>query len=169
MQGVIAACSWRLELPPSTRGGGTRLKKERFGDITVYTPTPRHEFDEVLARPESHVRRFTLIVGLLGCTFGYWICGLDRRDYWPLVVGGKAIVAWVPYTIFGFEVMVLVGALATVFAMFANSRMPRLTMTVGYDPRFSGGHFGVWVETTPDRADAATSLLATARSGGGAA
>ena len=23
--------------------------------------------------------------------------------------------------------------------------IPRLTMTVGYDPRFSGGHFGVWV------------------------
>ncbi|OYV73502.1 MAG: hypothetical protein B7Z72_02395, partial [Gemmatimonadetes bacterium 21-71-4] len=49
------------------------LKKERFGEITVYTPTPRHEFDELLGRPESHVRRWTLIGGLLGCSFGYWI------------------------------------------------------------------------------------------------
>jgi hypothetical protein len=34
------------------------------------------------------------------------------------VVGGKAIGSWIPYTIIGFEVMVLVGALSTVFGMF---------------------------------------------------
>jgi hypothetical protein len=32
-------------------------------------------------------------------------------------------------------------------------------MTVGYDARFSGGHFGVWVVTDPDRADDAMTLL----------
>ena len=47
--------------------------------------------------------------------------------------------------------MVLVGALSTVFGMFYVSRIPRLTMTVGYDPRFSHGDFGVWVECAPDR------------------
>jgi hypothetical protein len=65
----------------------------------------------------------------------------------------------VPYTIIGFEVMVLVGGLATVFAMFALARIPRLTMTVGYDERFSHGDFGVWVETTPDKADETVQLL----------
>jgi hypothetical protein len=43
--------------------------------------------------------------------------------------------------------------------MFALSRIPRLTMTVGYDPRFSGGHFGVWVVTDPNRADSAMDIL----------
>jgi hypothetical protein len=43
--------------------------------------------------------------------------------------------------------------------MFANSRLPRLTATVGYDPRFSGGHYGVWVETTPDKADEAMTVM----------
>jgi hypothetical protein len=55
--------------------------------------------------------------------------------------------------------MVLIGALATVFAMFAMARIPRLTMTVGYDPRFSSGHFGVWVVAEPDRIDAAMNVL----------
>ena len=64
-----------------------------------------------------------------------------------------------PYTIFGFEVMVLIGSLATVFALFAYARVPRLTMTVGYDPRFSGGHFGVWVVTTAERGKEAADLL----------
>jgi hypothetical protein len=46
-----------------------------------------------------------------------------------------------------------------VFGMFAASRIPRLTTTVGYDPRFSGGEFGIWVATTPDRARDATEIL----------
>jgi len=134
------------------------LRKGRFDEITVYTPTPRHEFDHALAAPPSRVRIFTLVGGLTGATFGYWIAIWASR-YWPLVVGGKPIASWVPYTIFGFEVMVLVGSLSTVFALFALSRVPRLTQTVGYDARFSGGHFGIWVSTTPDRMKEAADLL----------
>ncbi|MEP6729739.1 MAG: quinol:electron acceptor oxidoreductase subunit ActD, partial [bacterium] len=47
----------------------------------------------------------------------------------------------------------------TVFGMFALARLPRLTLTVGYDPRFSSGHFGVWVSAGPDRAPQAAELL----------
>jgi len=134
------------------------LRRTRFNELTVYTPTPRHEFEHALDAPPSRVRIFTLIGGLCGATFGYWIAVWASR-YWPLVVGGKPIASWVPYTIFGFEVMVLIGSLSTVFALFALSRVPRLTMTVGYDARFSGGHFGVWVNTTSDRAKEAADLL----------
>jgi hypothetical protein len=134
------------------------LRKNRFNELTVYTPTPRHEFEHALEPPPSRVRIFTLIGGLTGATFGYWIA-VWASKYWPLVVGGKPIASWVPYTIFGFEVMVLVGSLSTVFALFALSRVPRLTMTVGYDPRFSGGHFGVWVATSPDQAKDVADIL----------
>ena len=134
------------------------LKKERVGDITVYTPTPRHEFEHAMGHLPSKVRVFTLIFGLAGVTFGYWI-PVWMSDYWPLVVGGKAIASWVPFTILGFEVMVLVGGLATVFAMFGFAGIPRLTMTVGYDGRFSGGHFGVWVAAEGNDAATAESIL----------
>ena len=134
------------------------LKAQKFKDITVYTPTPRHELEHAVHPPPSPVRRYTLIGGVLGCTFGYWIA-IWCSDYWPLVVGGKPIASWVPYTIFGFEVMVLIGSLATVAGLFANARIPRLTMTVGYDPRFSHGSYGVWVACTPDRLTAAEDLL----------
>ena len=154
MQGVLGAFH---ELDSAVEAI-EELKKERFSDITVYTPAPRHEFDHVLAHGHSRVRIFTLIFGLSGVTFGYWI-PVWMSDYWPIVVGGKPIASWVPYTILGFEVMVLIGGLATVFAMFSLAHIPRLTMTVGYDPRFSSGHFGVWVAADPDRTDAAINLL----------
>ncbi|HZF66667.1 MAG TPA: DUF3341 domain-containing protein [Gemmatirosa sp.] len=134
------------------------LRKQKLGDITVYSPTPRHELEEAVGSPNSPVRRFTLVGGLLGVTFGYWIA-IWTSNYWPLVTGGKAIASWIPYTIIGFEVMVLVGCLSTVFGMFYVNRIPRLTMTVGYDPRFSHGDYGVFVATPPDRYDAAEQLL----------
>ena len=49
------------------------LRRNRFNDLTVYTPTPRHEFEHALEPPPSRVRIFTLIGGLCGATFGYWI------------------------------------------------------------------------------------------------
>lgn len=154
MPGVIAAFS---EIDSAVEAIED-LRRNKYNELTVYTPTPRHEFEHALEAPPSKVRIFTLIGGLCGASFGYWIAIWSSR-YWPLVVGGKPVASWVPYTIFGFEVMVLVGSLATVFALFALSRIPRLTMTVGYDPRFSHGEFGIWVETSPDRAKAVAEIL----------
>jgi hypothetical protein len=139
----------------------TALKRDKVGDITVYTPTPRHELEDALHRGPSVVRRYTLIGGLLGVTFGYWIAIWVSR-YWPLVVGGKPVSSWVPYTIIGFEVMVLFGSLATVAGLLINARIPRITMTVGYDARFSDGDYGVWVECAPDHQDAVRATLAKA-------
>ena len=134
------------------------LKKQKISDMTVYTPTPRHEIEEAVHPPASPVRKFTLIGGLAGVCFGYWIA-IWTSDYWPLVVGGKAIASWIPYTIIGFEVMVLVGALSTVYGMFILSRIPKITQTIGFDPRFTGAHFGIYVETTPERLKEAEAAL----------
>ena len=154
MQGITAAFR---ELD-STVHAIEELRAKKLGDITVYSPTPRHELEEAVGSPNSPVRRFTLVGGLCGVTFGYWIA-IWTSNYWPLVTGGKAIASWIPYTIIGFEVMVLVGCLSTVFGMFYVNRIPRLTMTVGYDPRFSHGHYGIFVATPPDKLDAAEQLL----------
>jgi hypothetical protein len=134
------------------------LKKENYRRVTVYTPTPRHEIEHAVGAPTSVVRRFTLIGALSGATFGYWVA-VWTSDYWPLVVGGKAFASWIPYTIIAFEMMVLVGSLATVAGMFVNSRIPRLVSSVGYDPRFSGGDYGIWVEDSPERLAAVERLM----------
>ena len=134
------------------------LKRQNFGDIDVYTPAPRHELEHAVHPPISPVRVFTLIGGILGVTFGYWIA-IWTSEYWPLVVGGKAIASWIPYTIIGFEMFVMIGALATVAGMFINSRIPKLTMTVGYDSRFTHGDYGIFVRCAPERESAAEALL----------
>jgi len=54
---------------------------------------------------------------------------------------------------------VLIGALSTVAGLFIHARLPRLTMLVGYDPRFSHGDFGIWVECAPDQRASVEALL----------
>jgi hypothetical protein len=134
------------------------LKHKAVGKLQVYSPTPRHELEHAVDPPQSPVRKFTLIGGLSGVMFGYWIA-IWGSEYWPLVVGGKAISSWLPYTVFGFEVMVMVGALSTVFGMFWLAGIPRLTETVGYDPRFSAAHYGVWCECAPEKLAEAEAIM----------
>ena len=134
------------------------LKKDRVGEVTVYTPTPRHELEHAVHPPVSPVRRFTLIGGLFGACAGYWIA-IWCSEYWPLVVGGKAISTWIPYTVFSFELMVLIGGLSTVAGLFINAGIRRLTMTVGYDGRVSHGHYRVWVQCAPEKLKEAEAIL----------
>ena len=64
------------------------LRKQNVGTITVFSPTPRHEFERALQPPRSPVRMYTLIGALSGATFGYWV-SIWGSNYWPLIVGGK--------------------------------------------------------------------------------
>ena len=154
MQGVVGA----FHEIDTTVAAIEDLKKKKLGEVTVYSPTIRHELEHAIDAPQSVVRRFTLIGGLLGVSFGYWVA-IWSSTYWPLVVGGKAVASWIPYTIIGFEMMVLVGALSTVAGMFINSRIPRLSTTSGYDARFSGGYFGIFIACDANKAGQAEELL----------
>ena len=134
------------------------LKAGKYRQVTVYSPAPRHEIIAAVNAPRSGVRKYTLIGALSGATFGYWIA-VWTSEYWPLVVGGKVFGSWIPYTVISFEMMVLIGSLATVVGMFINSRIPRLMSTAGYDPRFSGADYGIWVEDAPERLGAVEALM----------
>ena len=62
-------------------------------------------------------------------------------------------------TLILFTISLIIGALSTVAGLFITSRMPRLTMMVGYDPRFSHGDYGIFVECTAEDAEVAETLL----------
>lgn len=124
------------------------LKKCHVDSITYYTPAPRPEFERALERPPSPVRRYALVGSLSGALLGYWMAIWASED-WPIVVGGKAISTWIPYTIFAFEMMVLVGGLSTVAGFFIHTRVSRLAIKGRWDPRFTADHFGVWVQCSP--------------------
>lgn len=135
-----------------------RLKMDGY-ELTVYSPTPRHEIEEALDSSESPVRIFTLVGAFTGSAAGAALAVWTALD-WPLITGGKEIVSLPAFSVIIFELTVLIGALSTVAGLFINARLPRLGRQPGlYHPSFSAGNFGVFAHTRPDRYDAVRTIL----------
>ena len=120
------------------------MAKAEERDYRVYSPVPRHELEEVTYPEKSPVRRFTLIGGLAGLCFGFFLaiwCSLD----WPLRVSAKDIVSIPGFVVVGYECTILFGAIATLLGLFHLCRIPDLLRKIGYDPRFMVDRFGVVV------------------------
>jgi len=118
------------------------LKARGYANYRVYSPTPRPELADAVARKESPVRLFTLVGALTGTAFGFFYAIGTSLD-WPLITGGKPIISWPPFVVIGFETTILIGSLVTVAAMFLFAGLPKLGRAPGYDPRFSDDKFGV--------------------------
>ena len=142
------------------------LKAKGYHDLTVYTPVPVHEIEDVIERdrPVSKVRLFTLLGGLVGLASG-WILTTWSALKWGLIVGGKPPIGLPvspPYVIIMFELMILFGGIATLIGMVTLGRLPQFSTSASYDPRFSNDRFGVAVHCTPDRAASVREILRAA-------
>src|SRR5215475_3984298 len=136
------------------------LKSKGYHDLTVYTPVPVHEIEDVLERdrPVSPVRLFTLIGGLTGTASGFFLTIWSAMQ-WGLVTGGKPIASIPPFVVIAFELTILFGGLATVLGMVLLARLPRLRPSATYDPRFSNDRFGVAVHCARERAGSVREIL----------
>jgi len=137
------------------------LKAKGYDGLTVYSPVPNHELEDVLGHGVSPVRLFTLFGALSGTAFGFFYAIATSLD-WPLVTGGKPIVSWPPFIVIGFETTILIGALATVAGMFLLAGLPKLGRAPGYDPRFSDDKFGVVAFGGPAQLAEAREIFAAA-------
>ncbi|GMV06240.1 MAG: hypothetical protein AMXMBFR53_25160 [Gemmatimonadota bacterium] len=134
------------------------LRKAGFKSLKAYAPYPEHHIEAALGYGQSPVRVFTLVGGLTGTATGFAFTTWTSMD-WPLVVGGKPIVSIPAYVIIAFELTVLFGALSTIIGLFILSRLPDFKPPVIYDPEFSNGRYGVYVEAPPERVEEARKIL----------
>lgn len=126
------------------------LRTQGHKGLTVYCSHPNHEVEDAVGHRTSPVRLFTLIGGLTGLTAAYAMQVWMNRN-WPLVVGGKEIVAIPAFIVVMFELTVLVGSLLTLFGVAFLSLVFR-NPGVAYDPRFTDDRIGVFVPATGDQA-----------------
>jgi len=127
-----------------------RLRKEGFQDFQVITPIPVEEVQEILQKPKSSVRLFTLVGGILGMASGFALTIGTALDI-GLMTGGKPIISLPAFVVIAFEMTILFGALATVLGLLWNIRLPRFKLEPFYDPRFSEDRFGLWVPCGADQ------------------
>lgn len=137
-----------------------RLKDLGYRDLTAFSPVPHHEIEEILEKPRSPVRFFTLGGGILGALTGFGLATFTSLHY-PLITGGKPIVSIPPFLIIAFELAILFGSLSTILGMLLNIRLPRFRLEPGYDPRFSEDRFGLRVRCLGDQSDMVQQVLET--------
>ncbi len=116
-----------------------------FSGHEVLSPTSYHELEEASGYGASGVRWFTLAGALTGIASGFALPLATDYD-WPLVVGGKTagFASFPVYIIFAFELMVLMGAVATIAGMLFMGRLPNPKGKI-YDVRTTDDKFAIFV------------------------
>jgi hypothetical protein len=146
--------------------GMRRLRERGWRVVRVHAPVPSHALmEEVEPRAISPVRVFALVGGIAGTLAGFALAsfaGWKMHSFQGLLVGGKPPIALPAYFIIGFELTVLIGALATLAGFLINARLPKWRAAGGYDDRFSDDRFGIFVPCDRTRWDEVRGLLTTA-------
>ncbi|MCU0587189.1 MAG: DUF3341 domain-containing protein [Syntrophobacteraceae bacterium] len=117
--------------------------------LRVHSPIPSHALAEVMQVRKSRAGWYTLVGGIIGFFSGFSLA-IFTATRWNLIVGGKPVVALVPFVIVGFEFTILFAIFGNLIGFLHQSRLPRLQNLETYDPRCSGEHFGVLASCVPD-------------------
>ncbi len=124
----------------------------------AYSPIPSGMLADALKVKKSRVGYFTLAGGIFGFFFGFVLAGFTATR-WDLIVSGKPVVALVPFFIVGFEFTILFAVFGNIIGMITQARLPDWRPDRFYDPRCSGGHFGILASCPEGDEDKLAGLL----------
>ncbi len=131
------------------------LRETRWEIQRVHSPIPSHTIEQALEPPRSRVGWFTLAGGIIGFFTGFGLAAFTATR-WSLIVGGKPVVALVPFFIVGFEFTILFAVFGNVLGLISQARLPRFKTPPGYDACFTGDRFGVLARCLSDEKEELT-------------
>jgi hypothetical protein len=124
----------------------------------VNMPIPSHKIAEAMQLKKSRVGYFTLAGGIFGFFSGFLLAAFTASR-WSLIVGGKPVLALIPFLIVGFEFTILFAVIGNIVGFLVMAKMPRSNKITMYDPRCSGSHFGVLASCASGEEDALKHLF----------
>ena len=148
--------------PQQVADAMNELKKNDFKaeDLDIYSgsPFPEGAFGE---HDSGHrLYMFPLMGALIGFAIGLLFTAGTQISY-PLVTGGKPLLAIPPMTIIMYENTMLGAIIFTVLGVLFESRLPKLNLGL-YDKRITEGYIGIVVDCPEDKAGQAESLMKSA-------
>ena len=134
------------------------LTASGFDNISLLSPVPLEEAQEVLGLGKSRVRHFSLAGAILGCIGGFAM-SVGTALVFILPTGGRAIISIPPYLIITYEMTILFGVLFTLLGFHFVSGLPAWKDRP-YVSSVSIDRFVVVVEgTTDDQAARAEAII----------
>ncbi len=104
-------------------GAAKKLKSSGFDNISLLSPLPMEEAQEVLGLGKSPVRHFSLAGGIIGALAGFALAAGTALVF-ILPTGGRAIITLPPYLIITYEMTILFGVLFTLLGFHFVSGLP---------------------------------------------
>ncbi len=108
------------------------------GQLDVRTPYHLSEIDTLLGQPPSKLPLFALGGALAGFGGGFLLAALTSLD-WPVITGGKPIVAVPAFLLIGYLMTILIGSLASFAGFLLLARLPQVDALLeeqDFDSRF---------------------------------
>jgi len=116
-------------------------------DVLTGSPYPEGAFGE--KNPVHHVYVFPLIGALMGLSVAFLLTSGTQIAY-PMVTGGKPILALPAMFIIGYEGTLLGAVIFTILGIIFESRLPRPKLDP-YDPRITDGYIGLLVTCSEEK------------------
>jgi len=130
--GVMAEFASPEALVEAARGA----RAAGYTRVEAYAPFAVEGLAEAVGFTRTRVPLWTFVGGLLGGIGAYALQWYSAVVNYPIDVGGRPPHSWPMFVPVTFELAVLFGAFAAVFAMLIGSRLPRL-----YHPVFDAADF----------------------------
>ena len=99
------------------------LQSSGFDNISLLSPLPLEEAQQVLGLGKSPVRRFSLAGAIFGALAGFAM-SVATALVFILPTGGRAIITVPPYLIITYEMTILMGVLFTLVGFHVVSGLP---------------------------------------------
>ncbi len=115
----------------------------------AHSPVPSELISKALGLKKSRVGWFTLTGGIIGFFTGFLLAAFTATR-WSLIVGGKPIVALVPFFIVGFEFTILFAVFGNVVGLITQAGLPRFNYSQDYHPACSADSFGILAVCGPE-------------------
>ncbi len=99
------------------------LQSSGFDNISLLSPVPLKEAEQVLGLGKSPVRHFSLAGAIIGAIFGFGMSVATALTF-ILPTGGRAIISVPPYLIITYEMTILMGVIFTLIGFHVVSGLP---------------------------------------------
>ena len=100
-----------------------KARREMLRVYDVFAPFPVHGLDEAMGIRRTRLPKVTLLAGLTGLATAVTLQFYTNVLDWPLNVGGKPDNSTLAFIPISFELTVLFGGLATVFAFCLRAKL----------------------------------------------
>jgi hypothetical protein len=138
-----------------------KLKERGFDEITLISPIPLEEAEEMIGELKSPVKYFSFFGGLFGCIAGFALAAGTAVMY-PLPVGGRPIITFPPFLVISYELTILFGVISTVIGFFFACRFPKME-ELAYAEEANVDKFALVLdEDDPKRSAEAQAIMAAA-------